>query len=49
VPVGTYRIEVELRGGEALSKQPAETHVNNGDLDSARDFVVTVKAPAAAR
>ena len=49
VPVGTYRVEVELRGSEALSKQPAETQVNNGDLDSGRDFVITVKAAAAAR
>jgi len=43
VPVGTYRVEVELRGNETLVKQPAETHVNNGDLDPARDFVITVK------
>jgi hypothetical protein len=43
VPEGTYKIEIELRPGETLSKQPAETHVNNGDLDSGRDFVVTVR------
>ena len=43
VPEGTYRIELELRPGEALSKQPGETHINNGDLDSGRDFVVTVR------
>jgi uncharacterized protein YfaS (alpha-2-macroglobulin family) len=43
VPEGTYRIEVELRSGETLSKQPGETHINNGDLDSGRDFVVTVR------
>ena len=43
VPEGTYRIEVELRPGETLSKQPGETHINNGDLDPGRDFVVTVK------
>ena len=43
VPEGTYRVEVELRGNETLVKQPAETHVNNGDLDPARDFVITVK------
>jgi len=41
VPAGTYRIEIELRDGERLSKQPDETRVNNGDLDSARDFVIT--------
>jgi len=43
VPVGTYRLEVELRNNETLVKQPAETHVNNGDLDPARDFVIAVK------
>jgi hypothetical protein len=43
VPEGTYRIEIELRPGETLSKQPGETHINNGDLDPRRDFVVTVK------
>jgi hypothetical protein len=43
VPEGTYRIEIELRPGETLSKQPGETHINNGDLDPGRDFVVTVK------
>lgn len=46
VPVGTYRIEVELRGNEALAKRPADTHVNNGDLDASRDFVITVKPPS---
>ena len=46
VPEGTYRVEVELRGNETLVKRPAETHVNNGDLDPARDFVITVKPPS---
>jgi hypothetical protein len=46
VPTGTYRVEVELRSEEMLVKQPAETHVNNGDLDPARDFVITVKRPS---
>lgn len=43
VPEGTYRIEVELRTGEALAKQPDTTKVNNSDLDSGRDFVITAK------
>ena len=47
VPKGTYRIEIELRPGEALAKQPEETHVGNGDLDTTRDFVITVKAGGA--
>ena len=43
VPEGTYRIEVELRPGEALAKQPDTTKVHNSDLDSGRDFVITAK------
>jgi len=43
VPEGTYRIELELRPGESLSKQPGETHINNGDLDAHQDFVVTIR------
>ena len=41
VPEGTYRLEVELRPGEKVTKQPAETKINKGDLDSKRDFVIT--------
>ena len=43
VPEGTYRIEVELRGSETLSKKPEQTHINNGDTDSGRDFVIAVR------
>jgi hypothetical protein len=43
VPEGTYRIEVELRQNETVSKQPDPTHVNNGDLDPARNFEITVR------
>jgi hypothetical protein len=43
VPSGTYRFEIELRPGETLAKQPAETHVGNADLDTTRDFVITMK------
>jgi len=41
VPAGTYRLEIELRGGEVVSKQPETTDVNVGDLDADRNFVVT--------
>lgn len=41
VPQGTYRIEVELQPGETVAKQPAETRINNSDLDPHRDFVIT--------
>jgi hypothetical protein len=43
VPEGSYRIEVELRPGETLVKQPEPTHVKNSDLDPGRNFVITVK------
>jgi len=43
VPHGTYRIDIELRGSETLAKKPMQTHVNNGDTDSGRDFVITVR------
>jgi len=41
VPVGTYRLQLETRNGETLERTPDQTHINNGDLDSGRDFVVT--------
>lgn len=41
VPEGTYRLEVQLREGERVSKQPDETRVNKSDLDAGRDFVIT--------
>jgi hypothetical protein len=44
VPEGTYRFEIELRPGETLSKKPDETHVGNSDLDTTRDFVITMRA-----
>ena len=43
---GRYRIEVELRDGEAIAKRPDDTEINNGDLDPGRDFEITVAAPA---
>jgi hypothetical protein len=43
VPTGKYRLELELRPGETLEEQPAETEVNTSDLDPHRNFTVTVK------
>jgi hypothetical protein len=40
VPPGRYRLEVELRAGEKLSKEPGETKINSSDLDPNRDFVI---------
>ena len=45
VPEGTYHIEVEVRDGEMLSKKPSDAQVSNGDLDSGRDFEITVRRP----
>ena len=42
VPVGTYRLEVELKQGDRVSKQPSETKIDKGDLDAQRNFVITV-------
>ena len=46
VPEGTYHIDVEVRDGEMVSKQPDDTEINNGDLDSGRDFEITVRRAA---
>jgi hypothetical protein len=40
VPGGTYRLEVQLREGERVTKQPAETKIDKSDLDPHRDFVI---------
>jgi hypothetical protein len=45
VPTGRYRLAVELRGGETIAEEPAELTLSVSDLDAARDFVITVKAP----
>jgi hypothetical protein len=45
VPRGTYRLELELRAGETLASQPAQTEIGGGDLDAQRNFVVNVTAP----
>ena len=48
VAEGTYRLEVELRAGEKIVKQPDETRINKSDLDPRRDFVITGGSPPAA-
>lgn len=42
VPQGTYRVEVQLKPGETLAKQPGDTKIDRSDLDSQRDFVITL-------
>jgi hypothetical protein len=46
VPEGTYRLELELRPGETVVKQPGDTRVNRSDLDPRRDFVITLRPPS---
>lgn len=41
LPAGTYRLEVELRAGEKVVKQPDPTRVEKSDLDTRRDFVLS--------
>jgi hypothetical protein len=45
VPIGRYRLSVELRDGEAVADGPSELSLSTSDLDAARDFMVTVKRP----
>ena len=40
VPEGTYRLEVELRAGEVVVKQPGETRIDKSDLDPQRHFTI---------
>ena len=47
VPKGRYRLELQLRVGESLAKQPDETQIDTSDMDAGRDFLVTSKPPPA--
>jgi hypothetical protein len=43
VPIGRYRLELELRARETLVEQPSETEIRTSDLDASRNFVISVK------
>lgn len=43
VPVGKYRLEVELRPGESIVEAPADLEINTSDLDAGRNFTITMK------
>jgi hypothetical protein len=43
VPLGRYRLTVELRPEESLTQAPDDLVINASDLDSGRDFIVAVK------
>ncbi len=45
VPIGRYRLSVELRDGETVAVGPSELSLSTSDLDAARDFMITVKPP----
>ena len=45
VPVGKYRLQVELRSGESIVEAPADLEINTSDLDAGRNFTITVKPP----
>jgi hypothetical protein len=40
VQPGDYRVELTLRDGEALVRQPGVIHVNRTDVDADADFVI---------
>ena len=40
VQPGDYRVELRLRAGEALVRQPGVIHVNRSDVDADADFVI---------
>jgi hypothetical protein len=43
VPEGSYRLELELRPGETIAKDPGEIRINRSDLDAQRNFVIAVR------
>ena len=45
VPMGRYRLQVELEANEVLSTGPGEIQLNRSDIDSDRDFIIAIKPP----
>ena len=43
VPIGRYRLEVELRPGETVTEQPGELEISASDMDAGRNFVLATK------
>jgi hypothetical protein len=43
VKPGKYRVQVELRGGESILKQPGVMDVDRSDVDAYADFVIGQK------
>ena len=40
LPPGKYRVEVTLREGESIVKQPGVIHLNRSDVDAHADFIL---------
>jgi hypothetical protein len=45
VPPGKYRLQVELRPGEAIAKAPDTIDINRSDMDNDLVIVITAAAP----
>jgi hypothetical protein len=46
LPKGRYRLELQLRDGEALTKRPGVVDLDRGDIDSHIEFVVSAARTA---
>ena len=44
LPIGRYRLDVELGAGETVAEGPSELTLSASDLDAARDFVIAAKS-----
>ena len=43
VPMGKYRLSLELQPGETIVEAPGDLEINRSDLDAGRNFTVSVK------
>ena len=43
VPIGKYKLDVELRDGETVGDGPTDVQIHASDLDAGRNFVITVR------
>jgi hypothetical protein len=43
VPVGKYRLQVELQPGEQIVEAPADLEISRSDLDAGRNFTIAAK------
>lgn len=43
VAPGHYRLQVEVRDGEVVTRAPDDVHITASDLDAGRNFVIATK------